>query len=199
MLRKNIVCLFVLIAGICNAQQIKEKMMYLQSPSVGRLPLHILPWGYDSTVTEEQIAACLDTLPGHLLAAKMYNLLYKDDSTRLAVKANEGIYFFHKRFTIRLYWKNGNRKILAYAGRHHNKYRQYNYHENDAPESCGKYKKGHKVGKWKYFNSDCKKIKVEKYAKDGTIKKTKTFDPPKKTLKAIFNPRHPKGTPYIIN
>src|SRR5581483_6942108 len=171
MLRKNIVWLFVLVAGICNAQQIKEKMLHMQSPAVGRYMLHILPWGYDSTVTEEQIAACLDTLPGHLFAAKMYNLLYKDDSTRMAVRANEGIYFFHKRYTINVYWKSGNRKIYALVGRHHKKYWQFNYHENDVPESCGKYRNGHKKGKWNYFNTDGKKIKVEKYAKDGTVKK----------------------------
>jgi hypothetical protein len=198
MIKKNIVFVFILIAGISGAQTVTEKVIHLQSPSFGQYTLHILPFGYDSTISDEQIAACIDTMPGHLFAAKMYNLLYKDDTTKLAVKANEGIYFFHKRYTIEVYWKTGNKKEIAYLGRHHHKYKQFNYYENDVPASVGHYKNGHKVKKWKYFNTDCRKTKVEKYAKDGSVKKSKAFDKPKKTLRSLFNPKHTKGAHYII-
>jgi hypothetical protein len=198
MIKKNIVLAFILIAGFCNAQPIRVKMIHMLRPAVGRFKLYIMPYAYDSTISEEQIGAVIDSLPGHLFAARMYNMLYMGDSNLLAVTANEGIYFFHKRFTITVFWKTGNKKEVAYLGRHHHKYWQYNYNENATPASCGHYKNGHKVKKWKYYNTDGRKIKVEKYAKDGTLKTSKTLDKPKKTLRTIFNPKHPAGVHYLI-
>lgn len=199
MVKKNIVCgLFFLFAALCNGQNIKVKVLQMQSPAVGRYKLHILPFGYDSTVTEARIAACVDTLPGHLFGAKMYNMVYANDSTRLAVRIDAGNYFFHKKFTITMYWRNGNKKEIALLNRHYIKYKEFSYYQNDAPAAHGKYKHGHKKHRWVYFNSRGLKVKVEKYAGDGTVKKTKTFDPPKKTLRTIFNPAHPSGSPYTI-
>jgi len=199
MFKKKVSLLLIFFAGYSHAQTVKYKMIYMQSPSVGRYMLHILPWGYDSTVTPEQIATCIDTLPGHLFSAKLYNLVYKNDTTKLAVKAEEGVYLFHKKYTVTAYWKNGNKLSMVELNKHHQKYWQFNYYMNDAPASCGKYRKGHKKGRWVYFNTQGLKVKVEKYAKDGTLKKTKNIDPPKKTFRTIFNPRHPAGAPYMIN
>jgi len=199
MLRKNVALLFLFFSGLCAGQNVKYKMIYMQSPAVGRYMLHILPWGYDSAVTAEQIARCIDTMQGHLFNAKMYNLLYKDDSAKLAVKAEEGTYFFHTKYTITLYWKNGDKKSIILLNKHCVKYHEFSYYENDAPRACGKYKKGHKVHRWVYFNTQGLKVKVERYAQDGSVKKTRTFNPPKKCWKTTFNPRHPGGTPYIID
>jgi len=170
----------------------------MQSPAIGRYMLHILPWGYDSTMTAESLAKCADTLPGHFLDAKMYNLLYKNDTTKLAVKIDEAVYLFHKKITVYVYWKNGNKKSYTLLNKHCEKYWEFDFHENDAPAACGRYKKGHKKGRWVYFNTQGLKVKVERYAHDGTLKKTKNFDPPKKTLRTTFNVRHLSGTPYII-
>lgn len=199
MIRRNIVFLIILFPFLCGAQAIRHKMITMKSPGIGRYMLHILPWGYDTMVTPEQIAKCVDTLQGHMFNSKMYNLLYKDDSTKLAVKAEEGSYFFHRKFTITIYLKNGNKQAVVLLNRHCEKYHEFSYYANDAPASCGHYKHGHKTRRWVYFNTQGKKVKVEKYAKDGTLKKTKTFDPAKKTLRTIFNTRHPEGTPYVIN
>jgi hypothetical protein len=198
MFRKNIVWLFILVTTLSVGQNIRHKMMHMQSPSVGRYKMNILPWAYDSTVSASQIARCVDSLPGHAFNSKMYNILYKDDSTKQAVKVNEGSYLFHKRITEIIFWKNGNKKSVAYVNKHYEKYWEFSYYENDAPCALGQYKKGHKVGKWKYFNTRGLKVKVEKYAKDGTVEKTKIFDPPKKCLKTMFNSAHPGGSPYII-
>jgi len=197
--KKNIVCtLLFLFAGVCYGQNIKVKVLQMQSPSIGRYQLHILPMAYDSTVTEAQIAACIDSLPGHLFGAKMYNMLYAGDSTRLAVRIEAGNYFFHKKFTVTIYWKNGNKKEVAILNRHYLKYKEIDYYQNDAPAAHGKYGHGHKKRRWVYFNTRGLKVKVEKYARDGTVKKSKTIDPPKKTLRTIFNPPHSSGTPYVI-
>jgi hypothetical protein len=199
MFRKNVSLFLILFPGLCIGQHIKYKMIHMQSPAVGKYMLHILPWGYDSNTTDEQMARCVDTLPGHPLAAKMYNILYKDDTTRLAVKIEEGLYLFSKkRYTIEVYWKNGNKKYISLVTKRFKKYHQFVYHENDAPAACGCFKNGHKVGRWVYFNTQGLKVKVEHYAKDGTVKSSKTIDPPKKTLRTIFNTRHLAGTPYII-
>lgn len=197
--RKIIFALFFLpLAGF--GQNIQYRMIHMLSPAVGQYMLHILPWRYDTSMTAEQIAKCIDTLPGHLFSAKMYNMLYKDDSTRLAVLADEGVYLlFHKRYSIYIYWKNGNKKSFTFVNKHFYKYRELTYYENDAPRTFGRYKKGVKCGRWVYFNTQGLKVKVEKYAHDGTLKKTKTFDPPKKTLRTTFNPRHLGGTPYKIS
>jgi hypothetical protein len=171
MLKKFIALICILIAGWCSAQHIRNKMIYMQSPAIGRYMLHILPWTYDSTITLEQMAACVDTLAGHPFAAKMYNMLYKDDSTKLAAKIEEGYYPFHIKYTVNIYWKNGNKHHLVLLNRHHEKYWEFDYNVNDAPAACGRYKHGHKKGRWVYFNTQGLKVKVEKYAGDGTLKK----------------------------
>jgi hypothetical protein len=173
-------------------------MMHMLSPATGRYKMNIIHWTYDSTISDERITQTLDSLPGYLFNAKMYNILYSDDTTRQAVKVNEGTYFFHVRFTVVTFYKNGSKKNVAYVNKHHEKYWEFSYNDNETPEECGHFKNGHKSGKWKYFNTDGKKVKVEKYASDGTVKSTKTYNPPKKCLKTIFNPKHPLGAPYII-
>ncbi len=196
-LRKIAFILFLLPAT-GNCQIIRYRMIHMQRPAVGQYMLHILPWYYDSTKKDEQIARCLDTLPGHLFSAKMYNMLYRDDTTKLAVKADEGVYLFHKRYTINIYWKNGNKKSVSFVNRHFVKYLEHSFYDNDAPMAFGRYRKGNKKGRWVYYNTQGKKVKVERYSRSGTLKKSKTFDPPIKTLRTVFNPRHLSGTPYII-
>jgi|GEM_PF-1155719 len=199
MVKKNIVCtLLFLYSGLCFGQQVKVKVLQMQSPSVGRYKLHILPITYDSTMTEAKMVACVDTMPGHLFGAKMYNVLYANDSTRLAVRIDAGNYLFHKKFTVTIYWKNGNRKEIALLNRHYMKYKEFDYYQNDAPAAHGRYKHGNKKHRWVYFNSRGLKDKVEKYAHDGTVKKSKTYDPPTKTIRTLLNPIHSSGTPYTI-
>lgn len=198
MLSTRTVLIFLLlpIAGLC--QNIRYCMIHMKSPAVGQYMLHILPWKYDTTVTDENLARCTDTLPGHLFSAKMYNMLYSDDSTKLAIRIDEGVYPFHKRYTIYKYWKNGNKQSISYVNSRFAKYLEHSFYENDAPQAFGRFRKGHKKGRWVYFNTQGKKVKVERYSSDGTLKKTKSFEPAKKTCRTIFNPRHPSGTPYII-
>jgi hypothetical protein len=199
MVKKNIVCILLfLYSGLCFGQEIKVKVLEMKSPAIGRYKLHILPLTFDSTVTEAKMVACVDSMPGHLFGAKMYDIMYSDDSTRLAARIDAGRYFFHKKFTLTLYWKNGNKRELALLNRHYRIYKEWSYYQNAALAAHGRYKHGHKKHRWVYFNSRGLKIKAEKYAHDGTVKKTKTIDPPKKTLRTIFNPLEPSGAPYII-
>ncbi len=207
MLRKKIFALLFLLPVAGFGQNIEYKMIQMRSPAVGQYMLHILPQRYDTAIPDREIAKCIDTLPGHLFGAKMYNLLYREDTAKLAVKAEEGVYLFHRRYTIEVYWKNGNKKRIAFVNKHFRKYREWNYYDNDAPRAFGRYGKikcdsatncTKKKGRWVYFDTQGKKVKVERYSRNGTLKKTKTFNPPKKTLRTAFNPRHLGGTPYII-
>jgi hypothetical protein len=197
MLRKAffIIPLILLAANVCG--QYKEKWLIKQSPSFGKYELKIIPIPYDSTVTDSAVINCIDTLPSYLFGVRTYNLLYKDDTTRLAITANEhGM--FRKKFFITLYWKNGNMKRMAVYKRHSKHYYCYTYYENEILASRGRYRDNHKIGRWVYLNSGKKKIRVDHYASDGTLKKTKKFKPPAGTLSTFFMAAHPIGRPYVI-
>ncbi len=181
--------------SVCG--QYKLKMLIKERPAFGQFRLKIIPIAYDSTVTDSSIINCIDTLPSYLFGARTYHLMFKDDTNKLAVSANEhGM--FRKKFYITEYWKNGNIKRLALYKRHSKHYTCYNYYLNDILASRGKYKNNKKIGKWIYINTGGKKVKVEHYASDGTLKKTKTFKPPHSTFATMFNAAHPEGKPYSV-
>src|ERR1017187_4916109 len=121
MLRRNIfiITLSLLTASVCA--QYKVKMFHYEPPAFGKFRLKIIPIAYDSTVTDSSIINCIDTLPSYLFGARTYHLMYKNDSNKLAVAANEhGM--FRRKFYITEYWKNGNMKRLAVYKRHSNHY-----------------------------------------------------------------------------
>lgn len=152
---------------------------------------------FDSAVTDSDIINCIDTLPSYLFGVRTYQLTYKDDTARLAVTANEhGM--FRKKFFITEYWKNGNMKRMVVYKRHSKHYLCSNYYENEILSAKGKYRNNHKIGRWVYVNTGKKKIRVEHYAPDGTLKKTKKIKPPKGTFATFFMAAHPEGQPYRI-
>ena len=193
------VFLFILLSLLVTAVsgQYKVKMLIRQSPGFGQYKLKIIALPYDSTVTDSSIIKCIDTLPSYLFGARTYNLMYKDDSTRLAIMANEHGPFRGK-FTITEYWKNGNMKREAIYKRHSKHYLCYNYYVNEILASRGKYRNDKKIGRWVYVNTGKKKIRVEHYASDGTLKKTKNFKPPRRTMATFFMVAKPEGSPYIV-
>lgn len=198
MFRKLILVLTLAIGvKVCHAQ-VKYKMLVGDKYNLGQFRLNIIPITYDSTVSDEKMLKCVDSLPGGLFSAKTYHVLYKDDSTRLAIQINEGVYLFHKRFTIIEYWKNGITKRITYYNKHFKRYWAFAFYSDASPMDKGKYNGGKKKGRWIYFNTDGKKVKMEKYAPDGTLKKSRDYNPPEKTLTTIFNPKHPHGLPYTI-
>ena len=197
MLRRTFlsVSLSLLVAAVSG--QYKVKMLIKQAPAFGKYELKIIPLAYDSTVSDSSIINCIDTLPSYLFGVRTYNLMYKDDSTRLAISANEhGM--FRRKFYITEYWKNGNMKRLAVYKRHSRHYLCYNYYLNEILSSRGKYRNNKKIGRWIYVNTGKKKIRVEHYASDGTLKKTKKFKPPRGTFATFFTAAHPQGSPYIV-
>ena len=191
--------LFVLLIFIASAVsgQYREKMLVKQSPDIGQYKLKIIPIGYDSTVSDSTIIKCIDTLPSYLFGARTYHLMFKDDSNRLAIMANEHGPFRGK-ITITEYWKNGNIKREAIYKRHSKHYLCSNYYSNELLASKGKYRNSKKFGRWLYINTAKKKIRVEYYAKDGTLKKARDFNPPHSTLATFFEVAKPKGSPYLV-
>lgn len=186
--------------------------MFVGSGNSGQYELRIIPLKYDTTLWDVFILDCIDSLPGGLFHSKMYNLLYADDSTKLAIQVNEGTYLFHTRYEVVEYYKNGNVKRRTYYNKEEMKYWSFNYYPDGAPESKGRYKyfiSGEKNrstyaafyptknGKWLYFNADGKLIRKEKYS-GGTLKSSKDYNLPKRTFATTSNPRHPKGRPYVI-
>jgi hypothetical protein len=197
MLRKKFLFIPLLLLVASVSAQYKVKMLFEQSPGYGKYRLKIIPIAYDSAVTDSSIINCVDTLPSLLFGARTYNLMYKDDSTKLAIMANEhGM--FRKKFYITGYWKNGNTKRLAIYKRHSRHYLCSNYYINEILASRGKYRNNKKIGRWIYTNSGKKKIRVEHYASDGTLKKAKNFKPPHGTFATFFTAPHPDGRPYIV-
>lgn len=214
-MRRN--ALFILTLVVCVkvcGGQIKHKM-FVGSNNTGQYRISILPFGYDSTVSDIRILQCIDSLPGRAFHSKMYNLIYKDDSTRMAIQVNEGAYLFHVRYEVVEYYKNGAVKRRTYYNKHLKKYWEFDWYEDASAKAKGSYKTitgymnvsyrdthlTHSVVKkdrWQYFNADGNLIKREWYATDGTVKKSKDYNPAKRTFITIMNPKHPKGMPYII-
>jgi antitoxin component YwqK of YwqJK toxin-antitoxin module len=184
--------------------------MFVGIGNSGQYELNIIHLKYDTTVSDRSILLCIDSLPGGLFHSKMYNLLYADDSTKLAIQVNEGNYLFHTRYEVVEYYKNGNVKRRTHYSKHLKRYWEFNYYTDASPKSKGKYKTfiirdhfsteaipDNKNGKWMYFNTDGKLIRKEKYS-GGTLKSSKDYNPPKRTFATTSNPRHPKGRPYVI-
>ncbi len=186
--------------------------MFIGSNNSGQYKLNIIPIKYDTTVTDLKILLCIDSLPGGLFHSKMYNLLYADDSTRMAIQVNEATYFFHTRYEVVEYYKNGAVKRRTYYTKHLKKYWEFDYYADASPKAKGRYRnvksfmpKGDwgrgatlRKGTWKYFNADGNLAKIEKYAKDGSVKTSRDYSPAKRTGTTVMNPKHPKGMPYIL-
>ena len=197
MLRKF--CLFVIIffaAGSLSGQY-KLKMFVSLPPAYGQYKVKIIPLLYDNSVTDSNIIRYIDTLPSYFFGVKMYLLLYKDDTTRLAIMINEHGLFCKKKF-ITQYWKNGNIKRFTIYRRYSSYYSCSNYYENAILSSKGKYRNNKKIGRWVYVNTAKKKIRVEHYTLAGVLKKTRTFNPPRGTLATFFMVPLPEGRPYVI-
>jgi hypothetical protein len=185
----------VLCTIVCNSQ-LRYKM-FVGSGNSGQYRLNIIPIKYDTTVSDIRILQCIDSLPGGLFHSKMYNLLYADDSTRMAIQVNEGNYLFHVRYEVVEYYKNGNVKRRTYYTKHLKKYWQFTFYADASPMAKGKFKGDKKKGKWLYFNANGNLIKKEKWTK-GDLKCSKDYNPPKRTFITIMNPKHLKGAPYVI-
>lgn len=197
MLRKIFFILPLFLITVGASAQYKVKWLIKLPPSFGKYELKIIPIAYDSTVTDSAIINCIDTLPSYIFGVRSYNLMYKDDSMRLAITANEhGM--FRQKFYITEYWKNGNMKRLAIYKRHSKHYFCSNYYPSEILSSRGRYRNNKKIRRWVYVNTGKKKIRVEHYASNGTLKKTKKFKPPRGTFATFFMVAHPEGKPYIV-
>lgn len=185
-----------LCVKVCNAQ-IKHKM-FVGSHNIGQYELYIIPLKYDTTVSDTKILQCIDSLPGHAFHSKMYNLLYAGDSTKLAIQVNEGAYLFHVRYEVVQYYKNGQVMRRTYYNKHLKKYWTFKWYADASPMETGKFNGDKKKSRWQYFNADGNLVKKEWYAKDGTIKKSNDYNPPKHTFITTMNPKHKGGQPYVI-
>jgi hypothetical protein len=187
--------------------------MFVGSNNMGQYKLNIIPIKYDTTVSDLTILKCIDSLPGGLFHAKMYNLLYKDDSTRMAIQVNEGTYLFHTRFEVVEYYKNGAVKRRTYYNKHEMKYWEFDYYADASPKTKGcfkvirEYRENEKEGvlmhsvvkkgKWQYFDANGMLAAVEHYSHKGELKYEAKCRP-RKTFTTIMNPKKPKGMPYVI-
>ncbi len=118
-------------------------------------------------------------------------ILNRNDTAKIAATVNETI--------ISKYWNNGNIKsyfICRGVGRDLVDF--YKYHENSMLKMSARYYKERKMGKWKYYDEDGKKYKIEKYDATGNLKKLKELSIPRKTLKTAFQKQKSSGVSYII-
>ncbi len=206
-MRRNAFFILTLVVCIkvCNGQ-IKHKM-FVGLHNTGQYRINILPFRYDSTVSDIRILQCIDSLPGLAFHSKMYNLLYKDDSTRMAIQVNEAAYLFHIRYEVVEYYKNGVVKRRTYYNKHLKKYWEFDWYADASPKAKGHYKTldgdwssgvVKKKGCWQYYNADGNLVKKERYGRYGDLKTSKDYNPAKRTFVTIMNPKHPKGEPYVI-
>jgi len=180
--------------------------MFVGLNNTGQYKLNIIPVKYDTTVSDLKILRCIDSLPGGAFHSKMYNLLYADDSGKLAVQVNEGTYLFKTRYEVVVYYKNGNIKRRTYYTKHLKRYWEFDYYEDASPKATGHYRlhdadwsrKNTKTGKWTYYDTDGNLVRKEIYSKYSDLKSSSDYNPPKHTTTTTMNPKHPKGLPYVI-
>lgn len=171
--------------------------MFVGSNNTGQYELNILPYKYDTTVSDTRILQTIDSLPGKAFHSKMYNLLYADDSSRLAVQVNEAAYLFHLRYEVVVYYKNGNVKRRTYYNKHLKKYWEFDWYADASPMETGKFNGDKKKGRWDYFTPDGLLSAREWFTHKGELKKEAKCRPTK-TFTTIMNPKHPGGMPYVI-
>ena len=146
MLQRTFLFILLTLSADFATGQYKVKMLTRQSPGFGQYRLKIIHLAYDSTVSDSSIINCIDTLPTYLFGVATYNLMFKDDTLKLAIMANEhGI--FRRKFYITEYWKNGNIKRESVYKRHskHSKYSYY--YASEVLASRGKFSNGKKIGR----------------------------------------------------
>ena len=209
MKRIGIVCLMMLITFQNLSAQIRKKT--LEQPSglwfmIG-LPIYVPPLLYDSTITDETIIDYLDSFPPQ--SVRGYTLLFKDDTTRMAMQVNKakgmaGLFASNHKYMILEYWKNGNIKHWQFYNSKHQRYGIFmdNY-ENNIPKILnGEYKDGYKKGKWKYYNEDGLLTKIEYYTLQGKLINTKEYNPPKDEnyflQQSPKSRKNTKGFKYVI-
>jgi hypothetical protein len=189
--------------------QVRKKTL-VQEAGLGikiGLPLYVPPLLYDSTLTDETILAYLDSFPPP--SVRGYTLLFKDDTTRMAMMVNKtkgltGLFVPNRKYIIWERWKNGNLKRFAtYNSKHQLFGGYYEAYENNIPKIYfGDYKDGYKKGKWKYYNEEGQLIRIEYYTIQGKLMKTKEYNPPKDEV-YIFQTspkarKNTKGFKYVI-
>ncbi|HXP51411.1 MAG TPA: hypothetical protein VN922_15750, partial [Bacteroidia bacterium] len=147
-MRKKLFFILTLVVCIkvCNAQ-IKYKM-FVGSNNTGQYKLNIIPIKYDSAVSDMRILQYVDSLPEGMFHSKMYNLLYADDSGKMAIQVNEGTYLFKTRYEVVVYYKNGNVKRRTYFTKHLKKYWEFDYYPDASPQATGNYRYIPSKGDW---------------------------------------------------
>jgi len=97
-----------------------------------------------------------------------YCILYKDDTTKIAVavtrlKSDNG--FIITTFRI----QGSIRRISCYNENLLPTGKWVIYYNNESIKAEGEYKNGKKIGKWKYYDDSGRKTLTESYLEDGTV------------------------------
>jgi hypothetical protein len=97
-----------------------------------------------------------------------YCILYKDDTTKIAVaitrlKSNDG-------YIITTFRAQGNiRRVSRYNENLLPNGKWVQYYNDRSVKTEGEYKNGKKIGKWKYYDDSGRKTLTESYLEDGSV------------------------------
>jgi antitoxin component YwqK of YwqJK toxin-antitoxin module len=97
-----------------------------------------------------------------------YCILYKDDTTKIAVAVTR--LKSHAGYIITTFRMQGNiRRTSRYDESLLPTGKWVQYYSNGAVKTVGEYKTGKKSGKWKYYDDDGRKTLTESYLEDGVV------------------------------
>jgi len=164
----------------------------------GRTSFSLIPARFDENFSIEEIIKYIppiDSIKNEKTAPNeesnnhyRWIAYYKSDTTKVAFTASD---VFSNSFAIYIYYPLYCKAISRTLN--HQPYKQAlncskkghinglsNFHKNGVLESTGFYtENGNKKGKWKYYNTNAEKIKIEIY-KDGKLTKSKEYKRAKK-------------------
>jgi hypothetical protein len=70
-------------------------------------------------------------------------------------------------------------------------------YDNQRMKSVKHYSNGRPIKRWKYFDAEGRKLKVEIY-RHGSLKRTKIFPHPRRSLRVMFSFRNKRGIEWVI-
>lgn len=97
-----------------------------------------------------------------------YCILYKDDTTKIAVAITR--LKSHDGYVITVFRVQGNiRRVSRYDENLLPTGKWVQYYNDKSVKSEGEYKNGKKIGKWKYFDDSGRRTLTEIYQEDGSV------------------------------
>src|SRR5665213_30747 len=175
----------------------RQKIMVYQIYSLSHksgyhFPITTFPFFINDSTSDEKLIAAEDSVKRSTLSPVIFALSDKDSSRYLAEVVN-GVYHVVTRYDAA-----GNYlRVTQYNKKFQRTHGYLEYYPGMRMKIIGHYHKGNKTHTWKYYDSNGKLTKKEKY-KRGMLVKEKDLKHPRRTYITLFSPKNEVPMQYKI-